>query len=303
MTLYVLTTFQQFALFVGVVIAVGCVAWSLVIAPRAERLVAESERAGLVRVERGVGSVGLLAASALVGGWLLRGIVQLMAFRDPFVPLGEDVSFLLFDVFWGTVWMGQGALVILLVPAFAFARPRVDGEGSGGSWWAAGVLTLAIVASLSLSSHAMGVESGRPLIVTADALHLLTAGSWIGSLALILAVGRRGGRPVYAAQLQSFSPVAVVSVTTLTVMGVVLAWTHLVTPSDLWTGTYGRVLSAKVVTACLVFALGFLNWRKGLPAVETEEGAADVHRRAAFEVSVAVGVLLLTAVLVHSPKP
>ena len=255
--------------------------------------------------------MGVLAALALVGVWLLRGTVQLMTFRDPFVPLSEDVSFLLFDLFWGTVWMAQGTLVLLLVPAFAFARRPLDVEGTGGTspgriaaWWrVAGMLTLAIVASLSLSSHAMGVESGRPLIVTADALHLLAAGSWIGSLTMILTVGRRGGRPAYAAQIRSFSPVAVVSVTMLTVMGTVLAWTHLVTVSDLWTGIYGRVLSAKVLAACAVFALGLLNWRRGLPALDTDAGAATVQRRAAFEVSVAVGVLLLTAVLVHSPKP
>jgi putative copper resistance protein D len=310
-TLYVLTTIQQFILFCGVTLAVGCVTWSFVVAPGARRALTESEGAGLRRVERSVASLGVLTALVLVGAWLLRGIVQLMTFRDPFAPLSEDVSFLLFDLFWGTVWMVQGGVVVLLVLALLSARAPLDAEGGGGrasvrvtaGWWASGALILAVVASLSLSSHAVGVESWRSLIVTSDALHLLAAGSWIGSLAIIVTVGRRGGRNLYAAQLRSFSPIAVVSVTTLVSMGTVLAWTHLVTISDLWTGTYGRVLSAKILAAGVVLVAGFRNWRMGLPTVDTEDGATSVKRRAALEVSVAVGVLLLTAVLVHSPKP
>ena len=306
MTLYVLTTIQQFILFSGVALAVGCVTWWLLVAPRARRAVTEGEDAGLRRVERSVASVGVLTSLVLVGAWLLRGGVQLMTFRDPFVPLSEDVSFLLFDLFWGTVWMGQGAVVLLLVLTFRLARPPRDGGGGApvsAGWWASGVLTLALVATLSMSSHAMGVDSWRSLIVTSDALHLLAAGSWIGSLAIIVTVGRRGGRDLFAAQLRSFSPIAVVAVATLVVMGTVLAWTHLVTISDFWTGTYGRVLSAKILAAGVVLVVGFSNWRMGLPKLDTEDGAADVQRRAALEVSVAVGVLLLTAVLVHSPKP
>jgi hypothetical protein len=52
-----------------------------------------------------------------------------------------------------------------------------------------------------------------------------------------------------------------------------------------------------------VVAAGFVNWRWGVPVVETEAGARATKRRAAWEVALAAGVLLLTAVLVHSPKP
>ena len=96
---------------------------------------------------------------------------------------------------------------------------------------------------------------------------------------------------------------AVVSVAVLLTMGVVLAWTHLVTVADLWTLTYGRLLAAKTALAGAVLAVGFWNWRRGLPGVDTESGAGFVQHRAAIEVSLAVGVLLLTAILVHSPKP
>jgi copper transport protein len=165
-----------------------------------------------------------------------------------------------------------------------------------------------LVATLALSSHAMGVDSGRPLIVAADGVHALASGSWIGSLAIILTVGHPAERSeanvaVFAAQLRAFSPVAIVSVSALVAMGVVLAWTHLDVPSSLWTTSYGRILSAKIGVASLVFAAGFWNWRLGLPYSDTVDGAAEVRRRAALEVGLAAGVMLLTAILVHAPKP
>jgi putative copper export protein len=317
----VLAALQQWVLFTGSVVAVGCVAWRLVVAPRAARETGGGDAAALGSIERRVARIGVLTSLVLVGAWMLRLVVQVMGFRDPFVPLWEDVSFLLFDTFWGTVWMAQGVVLVLLAAAFWLARARASSDEDpttaaaraslpplAPSWLGATVLVLALVTTLSLSGHAMGVESGRPFIVTADALHALTAGTWIGSLVIILTAGRatrgnRGRLSAYAAQLRSFSPMAVVSVAVLLTMGVVLAWTHLTALSDLWSMTYGRLLAAKTALAGAVLAVGFWNWRRGLPGVDTEPGAGVVQHRAAVEVSLALGVLLLTAILVHSTKP
>src|SRR5690606_27268691 len=148
----------------------------------------------------------------------------------------------------------------------------------------------------------------RPLIVTSDAVHTLAAGTWIGTLGLILTAGRPApGDPgrlgLFAAQIRSFSPMAIVSVAALVTMGVVLAWTHLTAFSDLWSINYGRVLAVKIFLAAGVLAAGFVNWRKGIPDLSTESGVQATWRRAAVEVLLAMGVLLLTAFLVHSVKP
>ena len=317
----VLATLQQWALFAGVGVLVGCVVWRAAVVPRAVRMVGDTHTARLLRIERRVAGVGAITVLVLVGAWALRMVVQVMGFRDPFVPLSEDVSFLLFETFWGTVWMAQGAILPLLAVAFWRARgPVREDVGLGAApgqgislristaWGVALALVLMLVATLALTGHAMGVDSGRPFIVAADALHTLASGSWIGSLGIILTVGHpaeRTGEDValFAAQLRGFSTVALVSVSTLIAMGVVLAWTHLDVPSSLWTTGYGRILSAKVAVAGLVFAAGLWNWRVGLPSCETSDGAAAVRRRAALEVGLAGGVLLLTAVLVHSVKP
>lgn len=303
MALSLLTTFQQWLLFAGAVLAVGCVAWRFVVIPGASRAVGNSAAARVAGLERSVAGAGVIASLVVVVAWALRMVVQVMGFRDPFVPLWDDVSFLLFETTWGTVWMVQGALLPFLIGAFAWAR-----GGSIAAWRAAAVPVLGLVATLSLASHAMGVDSARALFVAADGVHALAAGCWIGSLALIVTIGRptggtEEGRSFFAAQLRAFSPMAIVSVGALIAMGTALAWVHLAGFPNLWGTGYGRVLMAKVTLVAAVCLAGLVNWRRGLAVSDTVSGAASVHRRAAFEVGLAVGVLVLTAVLVHSVKP
>jgi putative copper export protein len=185
----------------------------------------------------------------------------------------------------------------LLLGAFWWAR-----GGSVAAWRVAGVFALGLVATLAMASHAMGVETARGLFVTADAVHALAAGCWVGSLAIIVTLGR-ADRSLFTAQLRAFSPVAQVSVAALVVMGLLLTWEHVGALSNLWLTGYGRVLSAKVALAGAVMLAGLVNWRRGLVVMDTEEGAAAIRRRSVLEVSLATGVLLLTAVLVHSVKP
>jgi putative copper export protein len=304
---------QQWALFIGVTLAVGCVAWRAVVAPGAARRIPSDRARVLGALDNKVARFGVATGAALVGAWILRMVAQVMGFRDPFVPLWDDVSFLLFETFWGTVWMAQGVIVGLLTAAFWVAKAAVPREHEAAMapmswpWRIATTLTVLLVATLALSGHAMGLDSGRALFVTVDGLHTAAAGTWIGSLGVILGVGRRvesvPANDLFAAQIRSFSPVALVSVGVLLSMGIVLAWTHLTQLSDLWTMTYGRVLSAKVALAMVVFAAGFLNWRKGVPSLDTQAAVRATERRAAWEVCIATGVLLLTAVLVHSVLP
>jgi putative copper export protein len=300
-TLSVLTTLQQWVLFTATAAAVGCVAWRFVVLRGVARSVPDATRS-LAGVERHVASLGVLVVLVLIAAWALRMVVQVWSFRDPFAPLRDDVSFLLFQTFWGTTWMIQGATLLLLGVAFWRSRHR-----GVAAWSLTTALTLALVATLALSSHAMGVDVARPFFVVADGIHALAAGSWIGSLGIILVAGRPeridGRTDLFAAQIRAFSPLAVVSVAALVTMGTVLAWTHLDGVSSLWSTGYGLVLAAKVTVAAVVLLAGFRNWRVGVPRLDSAEGAGALRQRATVEVSVAVVVLLLTAVLVHSTKP
>ncbi len=165
---------------------------------------------------------------------------------------------------------------------------------------------LALPVTQALSSHAMS-EDGihRAIAVGADALHGLAAGAWIGSLGIILVNGYRSphGATILAPQLRAFSPMALLAVPMLVGMGGVLAVYHLSALSDLWEAPYGRMLTAKVLVAGIVLWLGFRNWRRGLPAIDTRVGMDTVRRRAAWEVGTAVIVLGITATLTGLTVP
>jgi putative copper export protein len=319
---------QRWLLFSGVLLLVGVVAWRSFVGPWQPRAL----RKAMGEMELRLARAGVLFSLLLVPIWGMRLWVQMMEFRDPFAPLAEDLGFLLFETFWGPVWMAQGGVLILLAVTFHLVarrvrhrrdeekraqqsgEPREGGEGPATrlplGWKAAWCGALLLVLTLSLSSHALSVPVVAPLAVGLDALHTVAAGAWIGTLALILRFRPQGpeATPVLAGQLQSFSYLALGAVPLLLIMGIMLSGLHLGEFRNLWASGYGRVLSLKVLAAAGVLYLGFHNWRYGLPDLEGEdgaggEGARKVRTRAALEVGVAALVVLFTAILVGTSMP
>ncbi|MCH1570902.1 MAG: CopD family protein [Longimicrobiales bacterium] len=307
-----LTTVQQGLLFSATIFMVGCVAWRIVVAPGAAATLALDARS-LAPLARSVVRWSRLSAVVVALAWAMRGVLQVVAFRDPFAPLWDDVSLLLFQTFWGTVWIGQGVVVVVLLATLWFGVDDTTGQDAPAFrvspvWWGLVLLVVSLCATLALSGHAMGADSWRMAALTADGLHTLSAGIWIGTLSVIL-LGARStpgsdrAPAIFGAQIQRFSPLAMVGVGTLLTMGAALSWTHLTTVSDLWATGYGRILSAKIGLVVLILGLGFRNWRQGVPVSDSAEGVESIRRRGSWEVGFAAAVILLTAILVHSTKP
>ncbi|CAN5621746.1 hypothetical protein BH23GEM11_BH23GEM11_20590 [soil metagenome] len=307
---------QRWLLYTGVLVLVGVAAWRMFIAPGAAARMGDRGPALLGALEPTLAWIGAGASALVLIAWGLRLHTQLLGFRDPFVPVTEDLAFLVFETFWGTVWMVQGGLLVVLTVGFALvARHGAAGReipariewGSPepptplpGRWRALVLGVVGVVATLALSSHAMAVPSNRPLAVALDGVHTLAAGSWIGSLALILSAGRG---PILAAQLRAFSPVAMVSVGVLVFAGFLLSTQHVMAWENLWGSPYGRVLMLKVGFAGCVMAMGAVNWRRGLPTLDQPSGVAATRRRAWTEVAAAALVLAITAWLTGMSMP
>ena len=306
----------------GALFVVGVSAWRWIVWPRSVSAVVEGaplEEVGTRpnKILSSVAGMGRTAATVLVGAWLLAFLVQILGFRDPFVPLREDAAFLLTRTFWGRIWMVQGVLTVGLASVLAaLAQSPTEAPGWEGSnrpaarrfpgWAAATSLAIGVPITMSLSSHAMSVSgAGRLIAVGADSLHTLAAGAWIGSLTVILLLGRRPEvePPFIASQLRAFSPMALVAVPLLVLMGGTLALTHVPTIRDLWEAPYGRVLVGKILLVGVVLFVGFVNWRKGLPVLDSRNGLRSVRRRAAFEVGLAGVVLGFTAALTGMTSP
>ncbi len=149
------------------------------------------------------------------------------------------------------------------------------------------------------------------LAVVADTLHVLTAAGWIGSLAVTLLAGIPAALAVEGPQrgrlvadvVRTFSPSALACAGMLAFTGVIAARFHVGTLAALTGTAYGRTLLLKLALVALVLTAGAYNWRKVRPSLGTEAAAAHLVRSAALELTIALLVLIVTAILVALPTP
>jgi putative copper export protein len=160
-----------------------------------------------------------------------------------------------------------------------------------------------------LSGHAAGTPDWRALAIVSDGVHVLSASSWLGTLAIVLLAGLTAARrqtpevsgPFVRSLINAFSPVALASAGIAAVTGVFATWLHVGTIPNLWGTRYGITLLVKLAILAVIALTGFYNWRFVQPRLGTDEATIRLERSARVEVAVAVLVLLVTAVLVASP--
>jgi putative copper export protein len=204
--------------------------------------------------------------------------------------------------------MLQAIATLAFVMGMMIARAP---HGRAAGWMGAAGSVVLLAAVPSFSGHAAGVEGLTALAIVADALHVLAAGVWMGSLLMVLAIGlpatlvmERQASGAVAQMVRAFSPMALIAGAVLGATGVVSSLLHVGAVGDLWGTGYGRALLLKVALLGGVAALGFYNWRKVLPRLGADDaGTRRLQRSARAELAVAAAVLLVTAVLVALPTP
>jgi putative copper export protein len=99
---------------------------------------------------------------------------------------------------------------------------------------------------------------------------------WAGGIvAMATLKPPRGWRGVEGrALLDRFSRVAPLAFAITALTGVLRATEELANVSDLWTTSYGVVLSAKTIGVIAMVALSWLVWRRGLPVARVEAAVA-----------------------------
>ncbi len=296
--LVLLDLLTGWTLFLSLALAIGAVVMRWVVLPRPDRAGAPSFDEGRASAAR----VGLRATGLLLIALILVLARQLIEFHDPFGSWRGDARLLVGGTAWGTTWIIGVAVAALTTIAFSLARGR-----RRGGWLLATAGVLALGAFPGLIGHANAGEF-RAVTLIADTLHVWAMGAWIGTLGLILVFERRyrsKGEPGRDGSLlptfvPRFSPVAVVSVGTLVLTGVLAAWIHLASVSALVTTSYGRLLLLKVSLVVAVLGLGALNWRRLTPLLGEASGQRSMRQAATLEFVVANIVLLVTALLVRT---
>ena len=282
------------AVFAGLVLTTGAVTARWLLVPRAGILVGESAE----RMLREAARLGMGGAALLVGGLGLFFARQLVEFRDPFSPCGEEAA-LLISPAWGRTWVRAGIAGVLLPLAFAAAARHSAG------WWLASPLTLALGLFPAMTGHASAQESFTVLFILADAIHVWAAGAGIGGLAAILWIERQTrrqapGSSALPSLVPAFSPIAMGSVAALFVTGAVASWAHLPSVAAFFAPGWGGVLAVKLVLVAGVLALGARNFRVLTPRLGSEDGDDAMRRSALTELVLAQVVLIVTAILVRT---
>jgi copper transport protein len=171
-----------------------------------------------------------------------------------------------------------GSLVVLrlarLKPRIAWAEPPLRNVWAGALAGALGI-----------------VAAGAPRALLIGAVHLLSAGMWAGGILVMASLHPPEGWDSAEARelIERFARVAVIAFAVTALTGLIQATDRLHDVSELWTSSYGLVLSLKVAGVAVMGALS-VAWRRGMPVARLDAAAA-------------VAVVALTAVLAAFPAP
>ncbi len=293
--------------FLSIVGMVGPVAFRALVLPQIGR--DEELVVALPRAARGAWRIGAAAgvlAVVVLPARLWHKSVEF--FGGAALGAGNLVD-LLFRSPWGAAWLMEVGLVVLFVLGLLWSRR--DGTGRWG-WSVMGIGAVGMCLVPGMSGHAWGAGALRIPALTADALHVLAAGVWMGGLGTLVMAGLPAVRALGAGEalprllpalVGAFSRTALVAVALLVGSGLVNAWIHLQSPTQLFTTPYGRTLALKLGVVAGAMALGFYNWRVVRPSLEESPRPGLIRIPATVEFVLGLIALAAAAVLVATSPP
>jgi copper transport protein len=270
------------ALYIGLFLGVGALAFHAFIAPAPPR----ARRVSMAAIALGLAALG---PSALLQGLDLMGL-SFDGLTEPNV--------------WSTA-LSSTYMRILVLGAFALAVGVVAWLLPSGRLLR--ILSVAAVAAvgaaLSASGHASAAEPQwltRPAVF----LHGVCIAIWAGSLvpfALVLRAGGDTTRLMVARFSRAIFPIVGV----LTIAGIALAVVQVEHTAALWTTAYGRVFLAKLGLLLLLFTLAAINRFILTPAYQHRKRGAvsDFTRSVRMEVVLVCAILAVAALWRFTPPP
>lgn len=277
--------------FVGIVTVLGALGFVLFALPGAgwgAEAVAEST----------VRARGL--AMAATGLLLLTGLTRLWG-EAAALGGSSALGVLLSRTSWGTGWAigAIGVIIVALGLLLAKTRPR--------GWLVAAAGAALVSMAPALTGHAIGTDYAS-VAVALDTAHVLGAGLWVGTLAIVMLVGIPvaltpsvgGGAEAVGSLLRTFHRLALVMSLLLIATGIGGAALRLDAIGDLFATDYGQLIFRKIVLAGILVGFGAYHARSIEPARWSEKSLRAFRWTAAIELVIAAGVLALTAVLVST---
>ncbi|MBM4261363.1 MAG: c-type cytochrome [Deltaproteobacteria bacterium] len=209
---------------------------------------------------------------------------------------------------YGSVWLTRLILLCLLA---------LVGRLAGGKTAAALLLSAAHLATLSLSGHAAAAEgSAFALQTSADALHLLATGIWLGGLLPLAHLLSRASAAdddkafsLLQTSVQRFSNWALLCAVLIVVTGSANAWNLVGGFPQLFGSEYGRLLLGKLALLLPLLAVAARNLRRVKPSLSAPiasngqfiESVLRLRRNVLLETTLGMAILLIVGHLGVTP--
>jgi copper resistance protein D len=209
---------------------------------------------------------------------------------------------------FGHVWMLRFALGLVVLMGL---RARRSAAGHPALRAFSALAAVLFLVSLAWAGHAVASEGPlRALHLTADALHLLGAGLWLGALlplCFVLHSARAAATPAWLSAASSvtgnFSSLGVVAVLTIVVSGVVNTSLQVDTFAALVQTQYGQLVSAKIALLALIVALAGYNRLRLVPKIQAgvvdagRDSLAGLYRNALIELVLGGAIIVIVGLL------
>jgi copper resistance protein D len=298
----------RWAHLLSALLLVGIFGFSL-LAGRARHPTARAWERRMLGLARGAGVAALVTAVGLLALHAAYVAGRPGAALDPAAWLR-----VLAATQFGAVWLLRVGIILLLV-ALVWAREREDSTADWAALRAEGwLLAAAGAGALAWAGHAAAVEPGGAAALTADLLHLVAAGVWLGALGplhlLLRAASTPEGadaRPYAVVATRRFSRMALIAMLALVGTGLWNAWEQLGDLPSLLGTRYGWLLLVKIALLAPILALAAVNRSRLIPALPGEAervGRPAMARLARFvgtEWLLALAILAVVAVLGSTP--
>ena len=290
---------------VAIVALIGVLALQLVVLPRFARQATAGAATAAAAGRRAL-PIATWATAAFGAATIARLVAQhaaMFGVQEPWTR--TTMGALLFQSGWGLAWW----LAVAGTAAGFWALGRIRAARAFG-WPALAGAALALSVSLAMSGHS--AAAGRPVLAIAvHALHVIGAGGWVGSLAMLmlaavpaaLSSSSVEGHADVSRLVAAFSPTALAFASLIVVTGVIAAWRNIGSFDGLLHSTYGQLLMVKLAVLGVAAGTGAYNWKRVLPILGNATATRRLRGSAAVELGAALVVLAITAVLVATPMP
>jgi putative copper resistance protein D len=203
---------------------------------------------------------------------------------------GPVLHKVLADTQFGTEFLIRIGFLLLLSVLLAL--------NSAARWRA--VAAAGALAAIAMTGHAEA--SGPPPFgfvgAANDAVHLLSAGFWIGALILLGdLLAQRTNRPFAARMLALFSNRGMIAVALLVMTGIINALTILLSGPGHPATLYVALLCIKIALAFGMVGVAIFNRLRLTPQIEHGAGGAALQRSIVVELTLAIAILIVVGFL------